>query len=62
VHVFHLRRLRFGVVERAVLAVVVAEHEGRDLVRHRFQQRVAFGVRELSRRTAPSSRILMLTS
>ena len=63
VHLLHLGRLRVRVVERAVLAVVVAQHERRDLVGHAREQRVAVVDGRARRpRTAPSSRILMLTS
>ena len=62
VDVFHLRRLHLRVVECPVLAVVVAEYEGRDVVGHRLEQRVAFVDRELTGATAPSTRILMFTS
>ena len=55
VHVFHLRRLRLGVVERAVLAVVVAQHERGDLVGHRCEERVAI-VGRAARRRAPRRR------
>ena len=55
VHVFHLGRLRLGVVERAVLAVVVAQHERRDLVGHRLRA-ARCARRRRARRRAPRRR------
>ena len=47
VHVFHVGRLHARVGERARLAVVVAQHEVRDLLAHGLEQIVAVRQREL---------------